>query len=216
MSEIRIVTAEDLRNMKRCEGIILQGCGGELQEWVDGINEMLTKEDILLGDSKFSKIDAFKHDGLTNLLFHFTDDVELNIGKLAMWRLKTHGAFGGTWLSDYVPNRLGGFNQSAFEKQVERLYTSNTEVSPDFQCDQTLGFPTSLCWNREEGKAWLALKESMIDDDLDMAQFEKCAEEFGIRDCFDIDDFNNLLNELGEDAYQTAYMHSDDEPFDLT
>ena len=48
MSEIRIVTAEDLRNMKRCEGIILQGCGGELQEWVDGINEMLTKEGIFL------------------------------------------------------------------------------------------------------------------------------------------------------------------------
>ena len=21
----------------------------------------------------------------------------------------THGAFGGTWLSDFVPNRLGGF-----------------------------------------------------------------------------------------------------------
>ena len=215
MSEIRIVTAEDLRNMKRCEGIILQGCGGELQEWVDGINEMLTKEGILMGDSKFSKIDAFKHDGLTNLLFHFTDDLKLNIGKLAMWRLRTHGVFGGTWLSDYVPNSLGGFNQSAFEKQVERLYTSNTEVSPDFQCDQTLGFPTSLCWNREEGKAWLALKESMIDDDLDMAQFDKGAEEFGIRDCFDTDDFNNLLSELGEDAYQSAYLHGDDEPFDL-
>lgn len=26
-----------------------------------------------------------------------------------MWRLETHGNFGGTWLSDYVPNRLGGF-----------------------------------------------------------------------------------------------------------
>lgn len=24
------------------EGLILQGCGGETQEWVDGINEMLT------------------------------------------------------------------------------------------------------------------------------------------------------------------------------
>ena len=201
--------------MKRSEGIILQGCGGELQEWVDGVNEMLAKEGILLNNTKFSKVDVFKHDDLTNLLFHFTDDVKLNIGKLAMWRLKTHGAFGGTWLSDYVPNRLGGFNQSAFEKQVERLYTSNTEVSPDFQCDQTLGFPTSLCWNREEGKAWLALKESMIDDDLDMAQFDKGVEEFGIRDCFDIDDFNTLLNELGEDAYQTAFMHGDDEPFDL-
>ena len=26
-----------------------------------------------------------------------------------MWRLQTHEMFGGTWLSDYVPNRLGGF-----------------------------------------------------------------------------------------------------------
>ena len=26
-----------------------------------------------------------------------------------MWRLQTHGNFGGTWLSDYVPNKLGGF-----------------------------------------------------------------------------------------------------------
>ncbi len=201
--------------MKRSEGIILQGCGGDLQEWVDGVNEMLAKEGILMNDSKFSKINAFKHDELTNLLFHFTDDVKLNIGKLAMWRLRTHETFGGTWLSDYVPNRLGGFHQSAFEKQVEWLYTSSTEVSPDFQCDQTLGFPTSLCWNREEGKAWLALKESMITDDLDMAQFDKAAEEFGIRDCFDTDDFNNLLSELGEDAYQNAAIQSDDEPFDL-
>ena len=26
-----------------------------------------------------------------------------------MWRLQTHETFGGTWLSDFVPNRLGGF-----------------------------------------------------------------------------------------------------------
>ena len=31
------------------------------------------------------------------------------MGKLAMWRLHSHEQFGGTWLSDYVPNRLGGF-----------------------------------------------------------------------------------------------------------
>ena len=29
--------------------------------------------------------------------------------KLAMWRLRSHEQFGGTWLSDYVPNRLGCF-----------------------------------------------------------------------------------------------------------
>ena len=49
-----------------------------------------------------------RHDGLTNLLFPF-EDIQVDMGKLAMWRLQTHGAFGGTWLSDYVPNRLGGF-----------------------------------------------------------------------------------------------------------
>ncbi len=37
------------------------------------------------------------------------ENIKLNIGKLAIWRLQTHAAFGGTWLSDYVPNKLGGF-----------------------------------------------------------------------------------------------------------
>ena len=49
-----------------------------------------------------------ENENLTCLLFPF-DDVQLDIGKLAMWRLHTHEQFGGTWLSDYVPNRLGGF-----------------------------------------------------------------------------------------------------------
>lgn len=40
------------------------------------------------------------------MLFPF-EDVELDIGKLAMWRLQTHDTFGGTWLSDYIDNRLG-------------------------------------------------------------------------------------------------------------
>ena len=33
------------------------------------------------------------------------------MGKLAIWRIQTHARFGGTWLSDYVPNRQGGFIQ---------------------------------------------------------------------------------------------------------
>ena len=47
--------------------------------------------------------------GATCLLFPFGEGVALDIGKLAMWRLQSHSTFGGTWLSDYVPNRLGGF-----------------------------------------------------------------------------------------------------------
>ena len=30
------------------EGLILQGCGGDLKEWEDGVNELLTESGILL------------------------------------------------------------------------------------------------------------------------------------------------------------------------
>ena len=64
-------TTEDLRRMTDEEGLILQGCGGDLQEWVDGINDLLTQEGILLNGTKFEHAATFQHDGLTNLLFSF-------------------------------------------------------------------------------------------------------------------------------------------------
>ena len=110
MAEIKTITADDLRQMEDLEGPILQGCGGDIQEWVDGINGLFTEAGILQESSRFESVSVFQHDGLTNLLFPFAG-VQLDVGKLAMWRLQTHGQFGGTWLSDYVPNRLGGFVQ---------------------------------------------------------------------------------------------------------
>lgn len=108
MTEIKQITTEDLLRMDGQEGLILQGCGGGLQEWVDGINSLLTEAGILMEGSKFESVSTFQHKGLTNLLFPF-DGVKLDTGKLAMWRLQTHEQFGGTWLSDYVPNQLGGY-----------------------------------------------------------------------------------------------------------
>ncbi len=115
---IKHITTDDLRRMKSSEGLIIQGCGGDLQEWVDGINEMLAGEGILRDGSKFTDCSSFEHDGLTCLLFPF-EGVNVDIGRLAIWRLKTHDAFGGTWLSDYVPNRLGGFDSSQIEETAE-------------------------------------------------------------------------------------------------
>lgn len=106
------ITVDELRQMEGREGLILQGCGGPVQEWVDGINDLLSEKGVLLNGSKFEDVSVFHHDGLTNLLFPF-EGVELNVGRFAMWRLETHEQFGGTWLSDYVPNRLGGFTQGA-------------------------------------------------------------------------------------------------------
>lgn len=108
---VKQIAAEDLRHMNNQEGLILQGCGGDLREWLDGINDQLTEAGILLDGSRFKSVSVFQQGGLTNLLFPF-EGVKLDMGKLAMWRLQTHGQFGGTWLSDYVPNRLGGFIQT--------------------------------------------------------------------------------------------------------
>ena len=102
------IETEQIRRMGEKEGLILQGCGGDPKEWLDGINDMLTENGILRNGSKFESCMVFEHKGCTSVLFPF-EGVELNMGRLAMWRLQTHEQFGGTWLSDYVPNKLGGF-----------------------------------------------------------------------------------------------------------
>ncbi len=109
---VKQITTEDLKGMEDQEGLILQGCGGDLQEWVDGINGLLTDAGILQNGStwKAEAVCCFQHDGLTNLLFPF-ENIELDISKLAIWRIQTHDQFNGTWLSDYVPNQLGGFER---------------------------------------------------------------------------------------------------------
>ncbi len=106
--EIKNITTNDLRRMNGKEGLILQGCGGEVQEWVDGINNMLTESGILLDDTKFESVSVFQNDGVTCILYPF-ENVHLDVGKLAMWGLQSYTAFAGTWLSDYVDNKLGGF-----------------------------------------------------------------------------------------------------------
>ena len=108
---IRTISTGQLRRMGDQEGLILQGCGGDPQEWVDGINEILAQEGILKKGAGFEEAYTFRHDGLTCMLFPFKEDIELDVGKLAAWRLAFYSTFGGTWLSDYVPNRLGGFIQ---------------------------------------------------------------------------------------------------------
>lgn len=105
--EIHTITTEEMRRSDVGEGLILQGCGGDLQEWVNGINDMLTESGILKNDTRFEKVSKFEYDGLTCLLFHF-EDVDLNMGSLAVWRLETRATFGSMWLSDFVDNYLRG------------------------------------------------------------------------------------------------------------
>ena len=45
---ISTITTDDLRHMNGKEGLVLQGCGGDPQEWLDGINGLLTDEGIFI------------------------------------------------------------------------------------------------------------------------------------------------------------------------
>lgn len=109
------ITLDELKTMRKHEGLIIQGCGGDPQEWIDGIQDLLTTEEILLDGDTFKDVFRFENEGVTCLLFDFRD-TKLNVGKLAMWRLSTHGAFGGTWLSDYLDNRFGKEMQTERQK----------------------------------------------------------------------------------------------------
>ncbi len=106
---IKEISAQELRQMKGQEGLVLQGCGGNPKEWLDGMNSLLTEAGILKNGSKFEDACVFEQNGHTCMLFPFKENLDVNMGKLAIWRIQSHDTFGSTWLSDYVPNRLGGF-----------------------------------------------------------------------------------------------------------
>ena len=133
---VKEISIDELRRMNGKEGLILQGCGGDLQEWLDGINDLLTTEGVLLNGSKFDTIYSFQVGDHTDLLFPF-DNVELNIGKLAMWRLQTHNTFAGTWRSDLGPNELGGFLSE--EKAEEKVKPDCELIGQDGNIFNLLG-----------------------------------------------------------------------------
>lgn len=113
------ITVRELKKMTDKEGLILQGCGGDLKEWEDGVNELLTESGILLEGDTFKNVYVFENEGLTNLFFDM-EDVKLNMGKLAIWRINTHQQFGGTWLSDYLTNKfeMGEELESSMEPEL--------------------------------------------------------------------------------------------------
>lgn len=100
-----------------------------------------------------------------------------------------------------------------YNEQVTRLSTGDVHISPDFQCDQTGGFPASLCVNWEEGKAWLELNENLImdRDEMELNYYRQLCADFGVRDCQDEERFNSILRSLGEDAIQSAELPVEEE-----
>jgi hypothetical protein len=117
LDETVVKLADDKYNIKKVEfkfldkiskrgweGIIFLGAGGELNDWVKGINDLWNKEKLgsgLIEDKMQGLYFVKTTGGRMDLVMIFKTKSKLDIGKLAMWRL----AFGdASWLSDYVVN----------------------------------------------------------------------------------------------------------------
>lgn len=102
IKKINLDEVKELRN-NNYEYLVLQGCGGDLNEWVDGITQMFKEEEIIPTDFSFNEIYSFQNDDLTNMAFALNSE-DINFGKLAILRLKMRSDFGSMWLSDYIDN----------------------------------------------------------------------------------------------------------------
>lgn len=65
------ISTEQLRRKNNEEGLVLEGCGGDLNDWVTGINDMLTEEGILLDGSRMENCEMFERNGIICLYFPF-------------------------------------------------------------------------------------------------------------------------------------------------
>ncbi len=81
---IKEISVQELRQMREQEGLVLQGCGGDPQEWLDGINDLLTEAGILKKGTKFDEVSSFQYGGYACMLFPFKENLEVNMGKLAI------------------------------------------------------------------------------------------------------------------------------------
>lgn len=127
---IKKIDKNELRGYEGKEGLILQGAAGIHRSGLTESMTIFTKEGILLDGTKFGDDNCavFENNGLTCLLYEFNDDTKVDIGKLAMWRIGTHSDLGGTWLSDYVENKLGGFSLTGTKKPDCPLIGQNGNI----------------------------------------------------------------------------------------
>lgn len=96
---IKNITVEEAKEIEG-DALVLIGCGGDVNDWAEGINGLLKEEGII----RESMDDVFILNKIvrTDLIFMFNETVDM--GKLAIWRLTKGLTFNAKWLSDYLNN----------------------------------------------------------------------------------------------------------------
>lgn len=83
------------------EALIFLGCGGNLNEWKKGINDILIKKDII--SKPIEDVYSLTKRDRRDLIFPLDEDT--NMSKLSIWRIKEGRKFDAKWLSDYLDNK---------------------------------------------------------------------------------------------------------------
>ena len=97
----KISKSRVLKLAEETDYLVWQGCGDPLEDWYDGITNMLIENEIADKNYKMKEMYVFDNNGLTCLL---TPLDKLDLRKLSIMRLKWRETFGTMWLSDYISN----------------------------------------------------------------------------------------------------------------
>ena len=97
----KISKSKVLKLANETEYLVWQGCGGPLEDWYNGITNMLIENEIANKNYKMKEMYVFDNNGMICLL---TPLEKLNLSKLAVMRLMWRETFGTMWLSDYIDN----------------------------------------------------------------------------------------------------------------
>ena len=103
---IKKIEFEELKEqMVEKEGIVCLGCGGDLNDWIQGVTDSLNDANVTK-EKDPNKIfsEYFKlatTGGRIDLVFEFGESNVFDMGRMAIWRLE----FGDcSWISDYLIN----------------------------------------------------------------------------------------------------------------
>jgi hypothetical protein len=113
-------------------------------------------------------------------------------------------AGGKQFLVDMLTPPTVDFPMEDDESLEETASISDLHTSPDFQCDLTGGYPTVLVWNKDNSTAILEPAPAFDDDSEGARQCQRNCADWGVRSCADWQDYNDLLESIGEEAYANA------------
>ena len=92
------------------EAFVILGCGGSIEEWINGITELLYEEGAVTHNDPDKVWEGAYTTSTTggriDLILMFPDKAAdaIDVGRLAILRLQMHEDYPNSWLSDYYSN----------------------------------------------------------------------------------------------------------------